>query len=119
MKRILLWGVIATGFLITAVDVGADNLARRVTAKLEPFNEVPAVLSPASGTFVATIHDINQIVEYRLTFEGLQAPITQSHIHFAQPNVNGAIMVWLCGTSNNPPPTAPTPGPAGTQTCPQ
>ena len=47
-----------------------------------------------------------------MTFEGLQAPITQSHIHFAQENVNGGIMVWLCGT-------AALPGPAGTQVCPQ
>ena len=43
---------------------------------------------------------------------GLQANVTQSHIHFAQRNVNGGIVVWLCGTATNP-------GPAGTQTCPQ
>lgn len=48
-----------------------------------------------------------------LTFEGLQANIVQAHIHFAQPNVNGAILVWLCGTAATPN------APAGTQTCPQ
>ncbi len=47
---------------------------------------------------------------------GLQATITQSHIHFAQENVNGGIMVWLCGTGA---PGTALAGPAGTQTCPQ
>jgi len=35
-----------------------------------------------------------------------------AHIHFAQPGVNGAIVVWLCGPTANP-------GPVGTPTCPQ
>jgi hypothetical protein len=83
-----------------------------VSAHLQPSHEVPAVSSPAEGTFTAKI-DLNaQDITYELTFSGLQAPVTQSHIHFAQPNVNGGIMVWLCGTASNP-------GPAGTQTCPQ
>jgi hypothetical protein len=81
-----------------------------VTAKLEGLNEVPAVSSPARGRFRATVGEDS--VEYELTFAGLQAPITQSHIHFAQPNVNGGIVVWLCGT-------AALPGPTGTQMCPE
>jgi hypothetical protein len=86
----------------------------RVFANLQSENEVPAVSSVARGRFSAEIDDDN--VEWELSFEGLQAPITQAHIHFAQPNVNGGIMVWLCGTGVAP---APTAGPAGTQTCPQ
>lgn len=82
----------------------------RVQANLQSENEVPAVSSVARGKFSAEIDDDQ--VEWEMTFEGLQAPITQSHIHFAQENVNGGIMVWLCGT-------AALPGPAGTQVCPQ
>jgi hypothetical protein len=82
----------------------------RVQANLQSENEVPAVSSVARGKFSAEIDDDN--VEWEMTFEGLQAPITQSHIHFAQENVNGGIMVWLCGTTA-------LPGPAGTQVCPQ
>jgi hypothetical protein len=82
----------------------------RVQANLQSENEVPAVSSVARGKFSAETDDDN--VEWEMTFEGLQAPITQSHIHFAQENVNGGIMVWLCGTTA-------LPGPAGTQVCPQ
>jgi hypothetical protein len=83
----------------------------RVQANLQSENEVPAVSSVARGKFSAEIDEDS--VEWEMTFEGLQAPITQSHIHFAQENVNGGIMVWLCGT------TPGFPGPAGTQACPQ
>lgn len=82
----------------------------RVQAKLTPEAEVPAVSSVARGKFSAEIDDDQ--VEWEMTFDGLQGTITQSHIHFAQENVNGGIMVWLCGTATNP-------GPAGTQVCPQ
>jgi len=84
----------------------------RVSAALEPSNEVPAVSSPASGTFTAEIDDSESTIDYELTFSDLQAPVLMSHIHMAQPNVNGGIVVWLCGT-------AAMPGPTGTQTCPQ
>jgi hypothetical protein len=83
-----------------------------VSATLHPSNEVPSVSSPAEGHFSAEIDTVNDEITYEMTFSGLQAPVTQSHIHFAQRNVNGAIVVWLCGTATNP-------GPAGTQTCPQ
>lgn len=94
-----------------AADDG-DKPATKVSARVEPRNEVPAVSSPARGFFKATIDDSSQAIDYEFTFGGLQANVLQSHIHFAQPNVNGAIVVWLCGTATNP-------GPAGTQVCPQ
>jgi hypothetical protein len=81
----------------------------RVFARLEGENEVPAVSTVARGRFSAEIDDDQ--VEWEMSFDGLQGTITQSHIHFAQQNVNGGIMVWLCGTATNP-------GPAGTQVCP-
>jgi hypothetical protein len=107
---------------VTSANLGAqdspqafnrgNNHLIHVSAKLEPSHEVPSVSSPAEGRFTADI-DLNaDELTYELTFSGLQAPVTQSHIHFAQPDVNGGIMVWLCGTAANP-------GPAGTQTCPQ
>jgi hypothetical protein len=82
----------------------------RFFANLQPEQEVPAVSSVARGRFSADVDDDQ--VEYELSFDGLQGTITQAHIHFGQHNVNGNIMVWLCGTTANP-------GPAGTQVCPQ
>jgi hypothetical protein len=86
----------------------------RVFANLQSENEVPAVSSVAQGRFSAEIDEDN--VEWELRFDGLQGTITQAHIHFAQPGVNGGIMVWLCGTGA---PGTQFAGPAGTQTCPQ
>lgn len=107
-------GVLALALLLAAGNSWAENDdANKVSARLEPRNEVPAVSSPASGRLRATIDEAAETIDYELTFEGLQANIVQSHIHFAQPNVNGGIVVWLCGTAATPA------APAGTQTCPQ
>jgi hypothetical protein len=81
-------------------------------AELIGYNEVPSVVSQARGVFNGrTAGDWNSI-DWELHFEGLQAPVTQAHIHLAQRGVNGPIIVWFCGTPA-------LPGPAGTQTCPQ
>lgn len=108
-------GVLAFALLLAATTHPATAAAseddNRVTARLAPRNEVPAVSSPAArGVFRAKID--RDAIDYELTFEGLQANIIMSHLHFAQRDVNGAIVVWLCGTATNP-------GPAGTQVCPQ
>jgi hypothetical protein len=84
----------------------------RIEAALEPRQEVPALVSTARGSFSARLFLANGTLEYALTYNGLQGDVRQAHIHIAQPGVNGGIMVWLCGTTQNP-------GPAGTQVCPQ
>ena len=48
-----------------------------------------------------------------MTYSGLQAPITQSHIHVGNLAVNGSIVIFLCQTAANPDPTKLAP------TCPQ
>ncbi|HET7730162.1 MAG TPA: CHRD domain-containing protein [Usitatibacter sp.] len=78
-------------------------------AKLTGYQEVPSVNTAAEGTFEAAFDDGG--ISYTLTYARLQATVQQAHIHFAQPAVNGSIVVWLCGTATNP-------GPAGTPACP-
>jgi hypothetical protein len=80
-------------------------------ATLIGYQEVPSVSSKADGEFEARIAADGQSFDYVLAYDGLQADVLMSHIHFAQKSVNGPIIVWLCGTTTNP-------GPAGTQTCP-
>src|SRR5262249_24817761 len=53
---------------------------------------------------------------YQLTYRDLEALVTQSHIHFGQKSVNGAIEIWLCGNPERLP--AAGQPPAGTQRCP-
>lgn len=89
--------------------------ANRVSAVLEPEQEVPAVSSPGGGQFVAVIDEDRGTIDYELTFSDLQADSRQSHIHLGQPAVNGGIIVWLCQTSFNPAPAATS---AATPMCP-
>lgn len=91
--------------------LASDPPGFRFRAVLTGFEEVPSVSSSARGELILSLTGNSQAIDYELTFSGLQAPITQSHIHFAQPAVNGPIIIWLCGT-------AALPGPAGTPTCP-
>jgi hypothetical protein len=95
--------------LLTTLPLAAE--AQRFRAVLHGYQEVPAVNTQADGIFEAQTRD-GPSLEYVLAYEGLQATVTQAHIHFAQRSVNGPIVVWLCGTTTNP-------GPAGTPTCPQ
>ena len=88
----------------------------KVRATLTGYQEVPSVSTVASGSFEAHIHSDGQGFDWVLEYSGLQGNVAQAHIHFAQRSVNGAIVVWLCGTGA---PGTPLAGPTGTQTCPQ
>jgi hypothetical protein len=106
MKRLALLAGLALAF-----PVAASHGNSFVHATLTGYQEVPAVSTQADGIFEARISSDGSSVEWALVYEGLQADVTQAHIHFAQAFVNGPIVVWLCGS-------ATTPGPSGTQTCP-
>lgn len=67
------------------------------------------VSSGAIGSFEGRIE--GDQLDYTLSYSGLEADVTQAHIHFGQRSVNGGISAWLCGTD------APT-SPAGTPRCP-
>jgi hypothetical protein len=106
MKRI----AVLAATLLALPAVADDN--RFFQAVLDGYQEVPSVATRATGVFTARPNSERTRVEYTLTFANMQAPVTQSHIHFSQTAANGAIIIWLCGTTSNP-------GPAGTPACPQ
>ncbi|HEV7605696.1 MAG TPA: CHRD domain-containing protein [Steroidobacteraceae bacterium] len=81
-----------------------------VRAELVGLQEVPAVSTPARGTFRAVVDTVANTITFRLTYDGLEGTVTQSHVHFGQKNVNGGISFFLCSNLPNPPP--------GTQACP-
>jgi CHRD domain len=95
------------------VAVRADddhNHKRTFSARLISFNEVPSISSPAQGTFRARLSPDGTSLHYKLTYSGLSAPVTQSHIHFGERHTSGGVMVWLCSGPTNVDPTglAPT-----------
>jgi hypothetical protein len=96
--------------LIAVSSVASDDSHHRddnrMFAELKPTEEVPALSSPARGRFKATIDADNQTISYELSYEGLQAPASQAHIHIGQRRVNGGISVFLCGNPPSVPPAA-------------
>jgi hypothetical protein len=115
-RNSLLIAAVATAALATgggtstAHDDDDRDRGRRLKADLRGFQEVPAVSSPGRGSWSARISRDEKQLEWRLSYRGLQAPITQSHIHFGDHHTNGGISLFLCTNLSN--------GPAGTQTCP-
>jgi hypothetical protein len=98
-------------FGIVASAVSHGDKGRSLSATLRGIEEPPSVITGASGRFKATISHAENSIDYELSYENLQAAVTQAHIHVGQKGVNGGISVWLCGTTTNP-------GPAGTPVCP-
>lgn len=80
-----------------------------IQAELTGYEENLTLSTTGTGSFKAVITDDNEIV-YELKYANLESDITQSHIHFGRPGINGGIAAWLCGTASNP-------GPAGTPPC--
>ena len=92
-------------------DGGRDHDGRFVVrTTLEGFQEVPALSTSGHGTFRAVVDTNANTITWKLTYDELVAPPTQSHVHFGQKSVNGGVSFFLCSNLGN--------GPAGTQTCP-
>jgi hypothetical protein len=96
--------------LLALSAVLADSPRGVAFARLRSYDEVPALSTPGSGEFMATINGDGSEINYRLHYSNLQGKVTQSHLHFGQKSVSGAIMIFLCSNLGN--------GPAGTQACP-
>lgn len=113
MKKQLLSVSLVIGALLSlsAFSVLAHDRVVKLRAKLVGAEEVPLVSTPASGDFEARI-DSDGSVSYKLSYEGLQGGNTLfAHIHLGQTNVNGGIMVFLCGGGTKP---TPCPNQSGT-----
>jgi hypothetical protein len=110
MRRIVSMGASVMMAAVTA-GVFAQSGPDKVSATLNGPGEVPIVSTPAQGSFKADIDDAGDAVDWSLTYSGLQAPVSQAHIHFGQSFTTGGIVVWLCKTNQDN-------APAGTQDCP-
>ena len=59
----------------------------------------------------------SQTIQFKLTYSGLSAPVTQSHIHFGKVHVAGGVMVFFCSNLTTAPPgVQPCPAGGGTVT---
>ncbi|HKY09897.1 MAG TPA: CHRD domain-containing protein [Candidatus Binatia bacterium] len=120
---------IVLALFATCVAASAAEKGQRLfSARLSGFNEVhfnagpPATLrgavsTKASGSFTATLNNAGDLIDYELSYSGLEGSVTQAHIHFGQPSTVGGIIVWLCQTDTNQAPE-PLNNPNITPTCP-
>ena len=106
----LLLMALAVSMAGTALAHNRQRHDERLYATLRPTHEVPALSSPASGSFSATLDEDSQTLTYELTYQNLEAAPLQAHIHVGQKGVNGGISVFLCGNAPTVP-AAPTPQP--------
>ena len=104
MRFTVLMAVIG-GLLAVARAANADQIGALLTG----YEESPSVSTTGRGEFTATVDRDADVIQYTETYSGLQAPVTQSHIHVGQPGVNGSIVIFLCQTGNNPDPTGLAP----------
>jgi hypothetical protein len=95
--------------LLLALVVPTLADAQTIRARLTGSEEVPVVSTAARGDFRGRIDRGAQTIAFELTYSGLQGTVTQAHIHVAQPNVNGVIVIWLCDSDSNPSPLDSTP----------
>jgi len=95
------------GFAQGNTQTPADEIAQ---ATLKGYQEVPPVSSAARGTFQAQIDQNAGVINYQLTYEGLEGNTAVAHIHFGEKHVAGAPVVILCSNLES--------GPQGVQQCP-
>jgi hypothetical protein len=120
-KLISTAGLFTAAFLLLGANGNADDHhgKQQFFASFSGFQEIGglgagetgAIFSPGQGQLSLNVDRVNKAISFQLTYSGLSAPVTQSHIHFGKVHVAGGVMVFFCA---NPPLTPPP----GTQACP-
>jgi hypothetical protein len=98
--------------VLGGVRIGAfaANSPNDLNASLTGYQEIPTLSSAGTATFQARISPDESAVDWVLSYDALEGPVTQAHIHFSARGTNGPIVVWFCTNLGN--------GPAGTPACP-
>ena len=86
-------------------------VARQEVQALLPERVVPAVSSTARGAIRLEATEDGRAVRYTVDYESLEGEIRGVQLRFGQPEGNGGVLAWLCGSPSSP-------GPGGTPACP-
>ena len=77
-----------------------DGGQNHASARLDGYQETPAVSTEATGRFTADVG--SDSIEYRLTFSGLSSDVLFAHIHFGRRATAGGVSAFLCGGGTAP-----------------
>jgi hypothetical protein len=105
MRRSLIIGLTAAVMvaLLGTAMVSADSGRRDMKARLSGFQEVPAISTQGTGSLRLRVNDGGTAITFELSYANLEGgAVAASHIHFAQPGVNGAPIAFLCGGGTKP-----------------
>jgi hypothetical protein len=107
---------VVAAFALPALAIGAIvSLPKAVAvAKLKGVNEVPSIITNASGDFTAKIFADH--VDFKLSFSGLTGDTLFAHIHVGQQHTLGGVSVFLCNNTTTGPAPRPCPNGSGTVT---
>lgn len=106
--------LVSAGLFLGLLTTSAQAERRKIT--LNGFDEVPVIITKATGELVVRIDDVNQTIDYTVSWENLEGGnVRQAHIHLGQQHVTGPIVLFLCTNLGNAPASPPAPA---TPACP-
>lgn len=111
MKGHPAYGMLCSLVLVAALVLPSTAHPETVQTGLDGFHEVPSLSTTGQGTFKAFLNRKARTVSYEVSYAGLQGDVLQSHIHFARPDTNGGVAVFLCTNLGNAPAGVPNPPP--------
>ncbi len=80
----------------------ADEEEREFNARLEGFQETPAISTTGNGRFKAKLTNATTL-EFELSFANLEGGnVLFAHIHLGQRSVAGGVSAFLCGGGTKP-----------------
>jgi hypothetical protein len=94
---------VATLALSGASIALAANSPKDLNAALTGYQEVPTLSTAGTAKLQARISSDESSVDWILSYDALESTVTQSHIHFSAPGLNGPIVVWFCTNLGNAP----------------
>jgi hypothetical protein len=113
MKVLQAGAVALVGASVLLGLLGAPAEAETRIIKLNGFDEVPVVITGATGELRVKIRRDEQSIEYTLSYQDIEGgDVLQAHIHLGQEHTTGQIVLFLCtniGGAPVSPPANPTP----------
>lgn len=109
MSRVKLGIAVALlGVVMTVSAVAVAGGGGKSKAKLNGFEEVPAILTTGKGKLKLKINKSSRTIDYELSYSGLEGTAAVAHIHIGQRTANGGVAAFLCGGSEAPCPPSGT-----------
>jgi hypothetical protein len=99
---------VAVAVFVVVLGIAAPVAAHdHFGTHLSGVQEVPPVFSDGHGFALVTLNDAGDELSYSLVYFETGSPVTQAHIHFGTPGVNGGIVAFLCSNLGGAPPGVP------------